>query len=97
VGPGGGRPTGPTLQPLAGLLHGHALEEGVTRKPKLEVGGSQTRWPVSHVARPIGQQLECYGLNQVGNTSFDPYKYALLMEFNTPHSTCSSPLVKVPV
>jgi hypothetical protein len=31
---------GPTLQPLAGWLHGHALQEVVTRNLKLEVGGS---------------------------------------------------------
>jgi hypothetical protein len=33
-------PVGPTLQPLVGLLHGHALQEAVTRNPKLVVGGS---------------------------------------------------------
>jgi hypothetical protein len=37
-------PVGPTLQPLMGLLHGHTLQEAVTRNLKLEVGGSQTRW-----------------------------------------------------
>jgi hypothetical protein len=47
------------------------------------------------VARLDGKQLVCYRLNQVGNSSFDPYKYPLPMEFNIPHSTCSSPLVKV--
>jgi hypothetical protein len=72
---------GPTLQPLTGLLHGHALQEVVTRNSKLEVGGSRTRLPV-------GQHLAC-------NSSLDHYKYPLSMEFKTPHSTCSSPLVKV--
>jgi hypothetical protein len=62
-----GWPAGPTLQPLVGLLHGHALQEVVTRNSKLEVD----------------------------NSSLDPYKYPLPMEFMTPHSTCSSPLVKV--
>jgi hypothetical protein len=33
----------PTLQPLMGLLHGHALQEAVRRNLKLEVGGSQTQ------------------------------------------------------
>jgi hypothetical protein len=61
-------PTGPTLQPLAGLLHGHALQEVVTRNLKLEVSGSD-------VARPADQHLVCYRLNQVGNYSLDPYKY----------------------
>jgi hypothetical protein len=35
-----GWPVGPILQPLVGLLHEHALQEAVTRNPKLEVGGS---------------------------------------------------------
>jgi hypothetical protein len=67
-------PTGPTLQCLTGLLHGHALQEVVTRNPKLEVSGSRTQWPAGHVARPAGQHLACYQLNQVGNSSLDPYK-----------------------
>jgi hypothetical protein len=29
-------PTGPTLQPLTGLLHGHTLQEAVTRNLKLD-------------------------------------------------------------
>jgi hypothetical protein len=84
-------PVGPTLQPLMGWLHGHALQEAVTRNLKLEVGGNRTRWPLGHVARPAGQHLACYGLNQGGNFSLDP----LLVEFKTPHYICSSPLVKV--
>jgi hypothetical protein len=90
-----GWPAGPTLQPLMGLLHGHVLLEAVTRNPKLEVSGSWTRWSADHVARPTGQHLACYRLNQVGNSSLDPYKYPIPMEFKTPHSTCSSPLIKV--
>jgi hypothetical protein len=43
--------------------------------PKLEVSGSRTRWPPSHVARPADQNLACYRLNQVGKSSLDPYKY----------------------
>jgi hypothetical protein len=53
----------PTLQPLTGWLHGHALQEAVTRNLKLDVGGSRTRWPPGHVARPAGQHLACYRLN----------------------------------
>jgi hypothetical protein len=45
VGPGGGRPTGPTLQPLVGWLHGDTLQEVVEGNPKLMVGGGQTPWP----------------------------------------------------
>jgi hypothetical protein len=51
---------GPTLPPLVGLLHGHTLQEVVTRNPKLEVSGSQTRWSVDHMARPADQHLACY-------------------------------------
>jgi hypothetical protein len=65
-------PDGPTLQPLAGLLHKHALQEAITRNPKLKVGGSGTRWPAGHVARPAGQHLACYRLHQVRNSSLDP-------------------------
>jgi hypothetical protein len=36
---------------------------------------NQTRWPQSHVASPTGQHLVCYQLNQVDNSSLDPYKY----------------------
>jgi hypothetical protein len=68
-------PAGPTFQPLTGLLHGHTLQEAVIRNLKLEVGGSRTRWPADHVARPAGQHLACYRLNQVSNSSLDPYKY----------------------
>jgi hypothetical protein len=41
--------------------------------------------------------LASYRLNQVGNPSLDPYKYPIPVEINTPHSTYSSPLIKVPV
>jgi hypothetical protein len=40
-----------------------------------KVSGHQTWWPTNHVARPAGQHLACYQLNQVGNSSLDPYKY----------------------
>jgi hypothetical protein len=70
-------PTGPTLHPLMAWLHGHTLQEAVARNPKLEVGGSRTRWPPGHVAMPAGQHLACYRLNQVSNSSMDPYKYPL--------------------
>jgi hypothetical protein len=88
-------PAGPTLQPLAGWLHGHTLQEAVTTNPKLEVSESRTRWPPNYVARSAGQHLACYQLNQVGNYPLDHYKYPLPMEFKIPHSTYSSPLVKV--
>jgi hypothetical protein len=69
----------------------------VEGNPKLKVGGAQTTWPVGHVARPTGHHLACYRLNQVGNPSLDSYKYPLPVEVKATQSTCSSPLVKVPV
>jgi hypothetical protein len=71
VGSGGG----PTLHPHVGWLHGDILQEAVEGNPKLKVGGGRTPWPVGHVARLPDHHLVCYRLNQVGNTSLDPYKY----------------------
>jgi hypothetical protein len=51
---------GPTLQPLAGWLHGDTLQEAVEGNPRLKVGGGRTPWPTSHVARPDGHHLACY-------------------------------------
>jgi hypothetical protein len=34
---------------------------------------------------------------QVGGGPIHPYKYPLTVKVEIPHSTCSSPLVKVPV
>jgi hypothetical protein len=55
-----GWPAGPTLQPLAGWLHGNTLQEAVEGNPKLKVSGGQTPWSASHVARPVGHHLACY-------------------------------------
>jgi hypothetical protein len=63
---------GPTLRALAGQLHGDTLQEAVTGNPKLKVGGGRNQWPANHVARPAGQHLACYRLNQVSNSSLDP-------------------------
>jgi hypothetical protein len=86
-----------TLQPLMGQLHGDTLQEQVTGNPKPNVGGGQTPWLPGHVARPAGHHIVSYQLNQVGYPSLDPYKYPLPVEIKTPHSSCSSPLVKVSV
>jgi hypothetical protein len=89
-------PAGSTLQPLTGWLCGDTLQEAVEGNPKLKVARGQTPWLVGHVARPAGQYLACYQLNQVGNPSLDPYKYPPLpVEIKATHSTCSSPLIKV--
>jgi hypothetical protein len=83
-----GWPAGPTLQPLVGWLHGHTLQEVVTRNPKLEVSGRRTRRPPDHMTGLASQHLACYQHNQVSNSSLDPYKYPPSVEFKTPHSTC---------
>jgi hypothetical protein len=71
-----GWPVGPTLQPLAGWLHGDTLQEVIEGNPKLEVGRDRTPWLAGHVARPADHHLACYRLNQVSNPSLDPYKCA---------------------
>jgi hypothetical protein len=68
-------PAGPTLQPLWVGFTGYTCKEAITRNPKPEVSGSRTRLPPGDVARPAGQHLPCYQLNQVDNSSLDPYKY----------------------
>jgi hypothetical protein len=88
-------PSGPTLQPLTGWLHGDTLQEAVEGNPMLKVGGGQTPWLTRHMARPPSHHLACYRLNQVGNPSLNPHKYPLLVEIKTTHSICSSPLVNV--
>jgi hypothetical protein len=78
------------MQPLAGLLHGHNLQEVVIRNPKLKVGGSQTRgwpantWRVSNLIKSV-------------TPPWTPINIPMSMEFKITHSTCSSSLVKVPV
>jgi hypothetical protein len=62
-----GWPTSPTLQPLAGWLHGNTIQEVVEGNPMLKVGGGRTPWPAGHVARSAGHHLVCYRLNQVSN------------------------------
>jgi hypothetical protein len=91
------RTAGPTLQPLAGQLHGDSLQEAVIGNSKLEIDGGWTSWPPGHVDMSAGHHLASYRLNQVGNPSLDLYIYPLPVEIKIPHSTCSSPLVKVPV
>jgi hypothetical protein len=49
------------------------------------------------VARPTGQHLANYRLIKSVTAPETPINTPLPMEFNTPHYTCSSPLVKVPV
>jgi hypothetical protein len=90
-------PVGPTLQPLMSFHGGDALHEAVGWNSRPRVGGGHATWSTDHVARPSCQHLANYQLNQVGNCSWDSYKCTPTDGIHTPHSTCSSPLVKVPV
>jgi hypothetical protein len=74
-------PAGPTLQPPMSFLSGDALQEVVEWNSRPGVSAGHAPWPADHVARPAGQHLANYRLNQVGNCSWDSYKYPLLMEF----------------
>jgi hypothetical protein len=68
-------PTNPTLQPPTSFLHGDSLQEAVEWNPRPRVGGGHALWPAGHMARPAGQHLANYLLNQVNNCSWDSYKY----------------------
>jgi hypothetical protein len=63
---------GPTLQPPRSFLGGDAFHEAVEWNLRPGVGAGHTPWPVGHVARPAGQHLANYRLNQVGNSPGTP-------------------------
>jgi hypothetical protein len=63
------------------FLRGDAPQEAVEWNLRLGVSGGHTPWQTSHVARLAGQDLVNYRLNQVGNCSWDSYKYPLTLEF----------------
>jgi hypothetical protein len=83
-------PTSPALQSLVSFLGGDVLQEAVEWNSRLGVGGGHDPWPVD-------QRSVNHRCNQVGNCSWDSYKYPHADGIHTPHSTCSSPLVKVSV
>jgi hypothetical protein len=90
-------PIGPTLQPLTGWLHRHALQEAITRNPKLEVSGSRIG---DRLAMWLGRPANTWRVNNFIKSATPPWTLIntpLPMEFKTPHHTCSSPLVKVSV
>jgi hypothetical protein len=60
---------GPTLQPPMSFLSGDALQEAVEWNPRPVVSGGRAPWLAVHMARPTGQHLANYRLNQVGNCS----------------------------
>jgi hypothetical protein len=90
-------PAGPTLQPPKSFLGSDTLQEVVEWNPRPGVSGGRAPCLAGHMARSAGQHLVNYQLNQVGNRSWDSYKYPPADGIHTAHSTCSSPLVKVSV
>jgi hypothetical protein len=79
-------PVSPTLQHPMNLLYGDALQMAVEWNPMPGVSGGHAPWPVGHVARPVGQKLVNYHLNQVGNCSWDSNKYPPPCRWNS-HTT----------
>jgi hypothetical protein len=63
------------MMPPMSFHGGDALQEAVEGNLRPGVGGSRAPWVVGHVARPAGQHLASYRLNQVSNCSGDSYKY----------------------
>jgi hypothetical protein len=66
-------------------LHEEEKAESVEK-----VGGDRS-------TRPTGHHLTPNRPLQVGGGPIRPYKYPLAVKVDTPHSTCSSPIVKVPI
>jgi hypothetical protein len=76
---------GPSGWPAVNFLGGDALQEVVEWNPMPGVdGGRANTWRVTNLIKSV-------------TAPETPINTPLLMEFNTPHYTCSSPLVKVPV
>jgi hypothetical protein len=84
-----------TLSQFRSRLDGYALKSVYKSIPYPKVGGDQEEWPASHVdGHPAVHHLQTDSINSV-EAPIDLYIRILMVEFNTPHSTCSSPLVKV--
>jgi hypothetical protein len=60
-----------------------------------KVGGGQTHWPASHMARPDGRHMVSYRLGQEGGALPWPYKYPPAGESRHPHHILEIPLAKL--
>jgi hypothetical protein len=60
-----------------------------------KVSGGHSSRPADHVAWPPDLHVAPNRPLQVGGGLIHPYKYPLTVKVDTPHSTCSSPLVEV--
>jgi hypothetical protein len=93
MGSGGGRPAkshGRSANFCVGFARGF-LDMCLHKKGKAmaleKVGGGQTHWPVSHVARPARLHLVSYCLSQVGGAPPWTYKYPPTGESRHTHTT----------
>jgi hypothetical protein len=97
-----GRPAGPTpwsvghtLSWFRPRLDGYAPKLVYNSIPGLKVGGDREEWPAGHVdGRPAVQHLQTDSIKSV-EAFLDLNIRILVVEFRTPHSSCSSLLVKV--
>jgi hypothetical protein len=99
-----GRPANPTPWPIGHTLSqfrmrhdGYAPKSVYKSIPGSKVSGDREEWPVSHVdAHPAVHHLQTDSIKSM-ESPLDLYIRILMIEFRIPHSTFSSPLVKVPV
>jgi hypothetical protein len=76
---------------------GYAPKSVYKSIPGSKVSGDREEWPVSHVdAHPAVHHLQTDSIKSM-ESPLDLYIRILMIEFRIPHSTFSSPLVKVPV
>jgi hypothetical protein len=85
-----------TLSQFRLRLDGYGRKSVYKSIPCLKVGGDQEEWPGGHLdGRPAVHHLQTDSIKLV-DAPLDLYINILTVEFNTPHSTFSSPLIKVP-
>jgi hypothetical protein len=60
-----------------------------------KISGGRSSRPVGHVVWPPSLHLVPNRALQVSGGPIHPDKYPLMVKVDTPHSFCSSPLVKV--
>jgi hypothetical protein len=95
VGPGGGRPARFDVSLARGFVHTCLHEKGKTKGVE-KVGGCHTTCLAGHMARPTGNHLASYQLNQVRNNSLDPYKYLSTGRNQNTHRNLEIPLAMLP-
>jgi hypothetical protein len=88
-------PAGHTLSRFRPRLDGYAPKSVYKSITCPKVGGDREEWPAGHVdGHPIVHHFQTDSMKSV-EALLDLYIRILRVEFNTPHSTCSSALVNV--